>query len=242
MAAARTLNGKTPRFWGLLGLVFFVLVTPVRAQDRGRTISGTVATKTGSRIPNARVSIKNAANGETKTLAVNQEGAFALGNLSPGTYEITVSAPGFADSKTTVTIRAGADQTADIVLQRGNGSENGKREGGTSGVSGVVSSKSVSDLPLNARSASDLATLEPGVASARTQVTGQAQRGFGNEMTISGGRPRQNDSRLDGISVNDYVNGPPGSALGVNLGSDVVEQFTVLSSYLGFLNWFSKWM
>jgi len=28
------------------------------------------------------------------------------------------------------------------------------------------------------------------------------------------------------------VNGPPGSALGVNLGSDAVEQFTVLSSKL----------
>src|SRR5712691_10452939 len=42
--------------------------------------------------------------------------------------------------------------------------------------------------------------------------------------------PRQNDSRLDGISVNDYVNGPPGSALGVNLGSDAVEQFSVLTS------------
>jgi len=38
-------------------------------------------------------------------------------------------------------------------------------------------------------------------------------------MTISGGRPRQNDARLDGISVNDYANGSPGSALGVNLGS-----------------------
>src|SRR5436853_7869364 len=49
-------------------------------------------------------------------------------------------------------------------------------------------------------------------------------------MTISGGRPRQNDSRLDGLSVNDYANGPPGSALGVNLGVDSVEQFSVLSS------------
>ena len=90
--------------------------------------------------------------------------------------------------------------------------------------------KNVSDLPLNGRSASDLATLEPGVTSARTQASGQAQRGFGNQMTISGGRPRQNDSRLDGISVNDYVNGPPGSALGVNLGADAVEQFSVLTS------------
>ena len=63
-------------------------------------------------------------------------------------------------------------------------------------------------------------------SSARTQRTAQAQRGFGNQMTISGGRPRQNDARLDGISVNDYVNGPPGSALGVSLGSDAVEQFS----------------
>jgi hypothetical protein len=89
---------------------------------------------------------------------------------------------------------------------------------------------SVSELPLNGRSASDVAALEPGVATARTQSSGQAQRGFGTEMTISGGRPRQNDSRLDGISVNDYSNGPPGSALGVNLGVDAVEQFSVLTS------------
>src|SRR5207245_2552951 len=86
------------------------------------------------------------------------------------------------------------------------------------------------ELPLPGRSASDVAALEPGVATARTQASGQAQRGFGTEMTISGGRPRQNDSRLDGISVNDYSNGPPGSALGVNLGVDAVEQFSVLTS------------
>src|SRR5260370_41149594 len=49
-------------------------------------------------------------------------------------------------------------------------------------------------------------------------------------MTSSGGRPRQNGARLDGISVNDYANGSPGSALGVNLGVDAVEQFTVLTS------------
>ncbi len=119
---------------------------------------------------------------------------------------------------------------ANIVMQPETTATADKGQGGTSGVSGTVSSKNVSDLPLNGRSASDLATLEPGVASARTQQTGQAQRGFGNQMTISGGRPRQNDARLDGISVNDYVNGPPGSALGVNLGSDAVEQFSVLTS------------
>src|SRR5256884_8779043 len=49
-------------------------------------------------------------------------------------------------------------------------------------------------------------------------------------VTISGGRPRQNDAQLDGISVNDYSNGPPASALGVSLGSDAGEQFSVLTS------------
>src|SRR5437899_328509 len=149
-------------------------------------------------------------------------------NLAAGIFESTVSAPGFVESRTTVAISAGVDSRADIVMH--TQSSTGAGEGVASGVSGVVSSKSVTDLPLNGRSASDLAALEPGVATARTQSTGQAQRGFGTQMTISGGRPRQNDSRLDGISVNDYVNGPPGSALGVNLGSDAVEQFTVLSS------------
>lgn len=230
MAAAQISNGKEPHLWALLALILCVLVTPVWAQGPLSTMSGTVVSKAGSRVPNARLSIKNVATGETKMVAANQDGSFVLDNLLPTTYEITVSAPGFAEWKTTMTIREGANPLANIVLEGETKSAAEKRRSETSGVSGVVSGKNVSDLPLNGRSASDLATLEPGVASARTQQGGQAQRGFGNQMTISGGRPRQNDSRLDGISVNDYSNGPPASALGVSLGSDAVEQFSVLTS------------
>lgn len=200
------------------------------AQIAGRTLSGKITNATGSNIPNVRLFLKNTADGTVQAVTANQDGAFAVENLKPGTYEITAFAPGFADTKTTVTIKAGIDQTMNLVMQSGIESGAGKVEGGSSAVSGVVSSKSVSELPLNGRSASDLATLEPGVATARTQTSGQGQRGFGTQMTISGGRPRQNDSRLDGISVNDYANSPPASALGVSLGSDAVEQFTVLSS------------
>jgi len=194
-------------------------LTRVHAQAAGSTLSGRVTSPNSSSVLNARISIKNMENGGARTLTVNPDGSFALQNLLPGTYEITVSAVGFTDTKRKLAISLGVDQTLNIVMQSENAA-----------VRGVVNSKSVSDLPLNGRSASDLATLEPGVATARTQTSGQGQRGFGTQMVISGGRPRQNDSRLDGISVNDYVNGPPGSALGFNLGSDAVEQFTVLSS------------
>jgi hypothetical protein len=211
--------------------VFVILISSrMPAQVVASSLSGEITAVSGSHIANAHITIKNTGNGETKATTANEDGSFTIGNLSPGTYEITVSAPGFAESKDTVIIGVGTNQVANIVLQPQVSNAAGKGQGGTSGVSGTVSSKNVSDLPLNGRSASDLATLEPGVTSARTQASGQAQRGFGNQMTISGGRPRQNDSRLDGISVNDYVNGPPGSALGVNLGADAVEQFSVLTS------------
>src|SRR5207245_6962790 len=121
---------------------------------------------------------------------------------------------------------ADGKQVVNFVMQAGTAVEAGKS---SPRAKGAVTT-SVSELPLNGRSASDLAALEPGVATARTQSTGQAQRGFGTQMTISGGRPRQNDAQLDGISVNDYSNGPPASALGVSLGSDAVEQFSVLTS------------
>jgi len=215
-------------------IVFLVLVfclqasTPLNAQVAGQTLSGRIISTGGTSIANARVTLKNPANGNTKSIAATEDGSFTFANLAPGIFEITVSAPGFVESRTTVTISAGVEKRADIVMHPQGGTGTG--EGRASGVSGVVSTKSVTDLPLNGRSASDLAALEPGVTSARTQSTGQAQRGFGNQMTISGGRPRQNDARLDGVSVNDYVNGPPGSALGVNLGSDAVEQFSVLTS------------
>lgn len=198
-------------------------------QKPGTSLSGAVKSASGSQIPNAQLSVKNLSSGETSALVANPEGAFVLTNLAPGTYEITASAPGFAATKMQIMIVEGQDQTVKVILQAETSAPD-KGQAGTSAVSGVVSSKSVTDLPLNGRSASDLATLEPGVASARTQASGQAQRGFGNQMTISGGRPRQNDSRLDGISVNDYANGPPASALGVNLGADAVEQFSVLTS------------
>src|SRR6266480_433141 len=131
---------------------------------------------------------------------------------------------GFRFSQGAGMIRADADAVANLVLHAGKG------QAGSSTISGVLNSQSVTELPLNGRSASDLAALEPGVATARTQSSGQGKYGFGTQMTISGGRPRQNDARLDGISVNDYANGSPGSALGVNLGVDAVEQFTVLTS------------
>ena len=206
--------------------IAFALLLPLVAlgQTRGRSLSGKVKSPSGTPISNAQISVKNLANGNTFSTKTGEDGSYKLTNLPPGNYEVSASAPGFAAQWMSVAMSADRDQVADLTLPPRS------EQGASSTVSDVVNSQSVRELPLNGRSASDLAALEPGVETARTQTSGQGQYGFGTQMTISGGRPRQNDARLDDISVNDYSNGAPGSALGVNLGVDAVEQFTVLTS------------
>src|SRR5258708_18761148 len=82
----------------------------------------------------------------------------------------------------------------------------------TSDISAVVNATTVRELPLNGRSWTDLAQLQPGVNAIHTQPdfsagTDRGNRGFGQQLTISGARPQQNNYRLDGVSLNDYANG-----------------------------------
>jgi hypothetical protein len=105
----------------------------------------------------------------------------------------------------------------------------------SSAVSAEVNATTVRELPLNGRSWTDLASLQPGVAVIQTQVsifTGSPRgtRGFGDEITVAGARPQQNNYRIDGASINDYSNGAPGSVLGGNLGVDAIQEFSVLTS------------
>ena len=218
-------------FLAFLAFLIGVLGFPqVHGQVRDGTLSGSVTSSSGDPVANARMVIKNIANNEVRSVTANRDGSYLVPNVSDGTYEITASKQGFVDAHATLTVPADGNSVVNLVMQTESATQAGKGQASPSRSKGVVNSTNLSELPLNGRSASDVATLEPGVATARTQASGQAQRGFGTQMTISGSRPRQNDSRLDGISVNDYANGPPGSALGVNLGVDAVEQFSVLTS------------
>jgi hypothetical protein len=105
----------------------------------------------------------------------------------------------------------------------------------SSTISAVLDSRTVRELPLNGRDWTSLATLEPGVDAIPSQVgTGfsanKGNRGFGNELTNSGHRANENTYRVNGVSINDYSNGAPGGASGLNLGVDGVQEFSVLTS------------
>lgn len=210
-----------------MGLLF---AFPISAQSATGSISGKITAPGGSRIPQAQVSIKNTKTNLTRTVVADRSGAYNVTNLPRGEYQLTASAPGFLNAQAAIMVLPGANQAPDLVLRLLPLGETSSGQGSVSAVRGVVNAESVQNLPLNGRSASDLVTLQPGVAQARSAQTTTAQGGFGTEIVISGQSPRQNDYLLDGISVNDYANSPPGSAAGVNLGADSTKQFSVITS------------
>ena len=215
----------------------------LRAQVAGGTLSGSITDPSGAVVANAQVVIKNSATGVVKSVTTNTEGFYSAANLLPGEYEVAVSATGFnTEIKKGITINVGSQPVFNLTLQIGavTNSVEVSTEAPTvqltsSEISATVNATTVRELPLNGRSWTDLAALQPGVSTIQTQPsfsTGadRGNRGFGQQLTISGARPQQNNYRLDGISLNDYANGAPGSVLGGNLGVDAIQEFSVLTS------------
>jgi hypothetical protein len=216
---------------------------PADAQVAGATLSGTIKDSSGEVIPGTQVVIKNVATGVTTEVTTNSDGFYTAANLLPGEYAVTVSAKGFTiEERTGISLTVGTQQVFDLILHVGSTkevlvvtAETPAIQLNSSDISAVVNETTVRELPLNGRSWTDLAQLQPGVNAIHTQPdfsagTDRGNRGFGQQLTISGARPQQNNYRLDGVSLNDYANGAPGSVLGGNLGVDAIQEFSVLTS------------
>jgi hypothetical protein len=225
----------------LLAILFPVISM---AQVAGGTIFGSISDPSEKLIPQAQVSITNVATGISTVVVTNSDGFFTAPNLLPGEYDISVSAKGFnTEVRKGITLTVGVQQVFNLTLHVGSAAktvievtvEVPAVQLASSDIGAVVTANTVRELPLNGRSWTDLAALQPGVDTIQTQPTfatgsDRGNRGFGQQLTISGARPQQNNYRLDGVSLNDYANGAPGSVLGGNLGVDAIREFSVLTS------------
>jgi hypothetical protein len=232
------------KFTHIVGFLIILLVPfTVGAQVAGGSISGKVTDSTGALLPGAQVVIRNTATGVTTDLVANEDGMYRASNLLPGQYEITTSAPNFTTFlQKGVELTVGADLTIDLKLTPGGvgasvvvSDDPPLVDTSTPTLGGIVNERTIVELPLNGRDWTSLATLQPGISSIRTQyasggTSSRGNRGYGDELTIAGHRPQENNYRIDGVSINDYTNGAPGSAGGVNLGADAVKEFSVLTS------------
>jgi len=221
------------------------LMVPLQVwgQVSGATITGTVTDPSGAVVPNAQVAIANTATGITTNVTTNTAGLYTAPNLLPGPYRVTVAAKGFqTEARTGLTLTVGEEQELNVTLRVGQTTQTVSVSGqaptvqlASSTLSAQVNSTTVRQLPLNGRDWTQLATLQPAVNAVVTQQPNgvnavRGNRGFGNQLTISGMRPQLNNYRLDGISIVDYAGGAPGSVLGLSLGVDAVAEFSVLTA------------
>ena len=246
MGSAANSEKVSFRFFPMLVLLLSVLCTsPIRAQVVGGTISGSVSDNSGAVLANATVSLENLSTGVTSSVTTNSQGVYSIPNLLPGTYRQRVSATGFETAiRNGIVLTVGSQMVSNVSMKVGAISESVEVGGQppdlqleSSAISSSTDSQTIVALPLNARSWTDLAQLQPGVSTIRAMApvssTDRLGRGYGVELSVSGGRPQQNNYLLDGISINDYTNQAPGSILGGNLGVDAVSEFSVLTSNQG---------
>jgi hypothetical protein len=220
-----------------------LLTTFAYAQSPNASVTGQVTDSSKAIITGAHVLAVNVNTNIRYEAATNAAGEYYFPNLLPGTYRMEAGMAGFkAAIKPNVVLHVQDAVEINFELAVGSASQSITVEGGeplvqlaTSNLGTVVDSRTTRELPLNGRSWTDLATLQPGVAAVETQASYSAaadrgNRGFGSQLSISGGRVRQNSYRIDGVSVNDYSNGGPGSVLGGTLGVDAIEEFSVLTA------------
>jgi hypothetical protein len=187
-------------------------------------IHGVVRTDNGVPVANTRVTARAAGENAEHSAITDKRGMYRMQGVAPGPSILSVRLPAaMASVETRCDARSGQDSQCDIVVSAQAAVTN----------EGIIDSATVRDLPVNGRDVQQATTLQAGVSAVQTQQSasdtnsGRGQRGFGQQISLAGARPQQNNYLLDGITTNDYANSAPGSVLGLSLGADAVEQLAV---------------
>src|SRR5271155_3444222 len=227
-------------------LVFVLLAAvTVSAQTFRGTILGTATDASGAVVAGAKVTVKNLGTGLERTTETSADGSYALPELPIGTYTVTVVLTGFQTFEAKrVTVDIAGERRVDAAMRPGQVSSTVEVSGEslplvettTNDMGGVLTAKTVEDLPVNGRDYTKLIFLNPGVAGSPDQISDSP--GSYGEFSMNGARGRSNNYLLDGTDMNDgYRNDPAINEAGVFgdpsaiLPIDAVAEVNVISNF-----------
>jgi len=144
------------------------------------SISGTVTDASGAAVAGATVTATNVDTGIATTQSTNGQGYYSFQSLALGKYTIEVQQKGFkVYQKTGVVLDVNDALVVDVTLQVGQSTEKIVVESSALHVEAsstqmgeVIAGKEMTDVPLLTRSYTDLLSLQPGVVSTASGMTG----------------------------------------------------------------------
>jgi hypothetical protein len=212
--------------------------------EKGTTgVGGTVTDASGAVVIGATVIVRNAA-GETKTAVTDAEGKFQITGLTPDSYDVSVTAQGFAEFKTAgFSVIAGEVGTLQVQLQLATAttqvSVQGQRpeevETQNAEVSGTITHMEVVSLGLNGRNFTQLIALAPGVSNQTSQDEAKVGVVGSAKYSVNGGRVEYNTFEVDGSDVlnTDIAASHGHTTLLVYPSLDAIQEMKVLTSNYG---------
>jgi hypothetical protein len=197
------------------------------AQAPTATLVGQVTDATNAVVVGADVHVRNVATNQIRTTQSNARGEYTISNLAIGTFDVTISKPGFQELNKTG-LELTADQTArlDASLSVGSAVETvavtadvGLLNTETSSKGDVITPVEIQEMPLNGRDFNDLAFTVAGVQPSENGAKGAAYVANGSRADSSG-------VYIDGI--NDENPRDAGSQISPPL--DAIQEFRMETS------------
>lgn len=211
------------------------IAAPAAAQSITGTILGNVTDSDGLALPGATVTATNTETGATRTVVTNSEGAYIISALQIGLYRVDVTMSGFRSfQQERFSLSSAQNARVDARLAIGGVSEQVdvvadaiRVDTRSSAVVTNVDRQRMDELPMLNRSVLTMAVLAPGITDVDVPDAVTNQRSAPNVTSASmGGRTNQNDTQLDGATLNVSIHNRPS-----NLPSpDSIQEFQVLTN------------
>ncbi|HSC27244.1 MAG TPA: TonB-dependent receptor, partial [Vicinamibacterales bacterium] len=200
------------------------------AQPHRALMRGQVTDASSAPLPRAAVSATNEETNEARQTVTDEEGRFALPELSVGRYRLEIVLAGYHTYTGLAELNVGRDLWIDASLQLAASQGVEVRapfvpiERDSSAMATLVDQRQITGLPLDGRNFLELALLAPGTSPAPQGSASSVRGDFA--FTVNGGREDANAYLLDGV----YNMDPKLGTSGVRPAVDAIREFEVVTS------------
>ena len=224
--------------WTLAACVFCVCVlttATLRAQSNNASITGQVTDPGGAVIQGAQILLTSKDTKQTSNYVSDANGYYSFRNVLPGTYQLSITAPGFGQYKQDdILVRVGYPIRQDVQLKLESNTQSVEVTADASALNyenaelrGSIDPQVIQDVPLlvsgSMRSAANFASILPGVVRGSGDVAG---------AHVNGGQSQTGIAVLDGIALfnSSGTQGLTGAVNDFPQSPDVISEFQVLTS------------